>query len=71
MKPGLATTKFMTLELPLPPAPNQLLPLIYQELTKVGTPLRWAITELPRPGVIRVEAVVTPMAIDADSSQPL
>ncbi len=53
------TTEFITLDLPQPTDPGQLIPLITKALEKYGTPLRWAITELPGPGQIRVEAVVT------------
>ncbi|AFY60925.1 hypothetical protein [Synechococcus sp. PCC 6312] len=59
-------TQFITLELPQPPDPSQLISLITEELIKVGMPLRWAITELPEPGMIRVEAVVTPIELGAD-----
>lgn len=65
------TTEFMILELPQPPEPGQLIPLITQELAKIGVPLRWAITEQPEPGVIRIEAVVTPTKIDSDCLCPV
>lgn len=57
------TTKFLILELPQPDDPSQLILLISQELTKMGSPLRWAITELPKPGRMRIEAVVTSIEI--------
>ncbi len=57
---GMAlTTHWLTLDLPLPALPADLLPLIKRELQRQGEPLRWAITQVnPTTKLMTIEAVV-------------